>query len=243
MRKFPDDFINKVICGDCLEVMKEIPDKSVDLVITSPPYKNAYEGIGISKGKKTAKYHYSCDVGEPLYAIIDASLLIKKVLNERGIFLLNLGWNKDSGALRPFYIINRILKQGWFCPENIIWHKKNPIPNTASQLTNAYEYLFMLTKIPTYNFSKKERQYIHNVWDITIGQGKDSHSAVFPNELPRRCIELFSSVGDIILDPFAGLGTTLVEAKKLNRKFIGIDISSRYCKTVKERLRQEVFKL
>ena len=236
---WPEDFINKIICGDCLEVMRDIPDESIDLIITSPPYKNAYEGIGISKGKKIAKYHYTCDVGEPLYTTIDAGVLVKSILKPRGIFLLNLGWNKDSGAFRPFYVVERLLKNGWFCSDIIIWHKNNPIPNTASQLTNAFEYVFLLTKTPTYNFKKKQRQYIHNVWDIPIGQGDNIHCAVFPNELPKRCIELFTEEGDTVLDFFAGLGATLLEALKLNRRFVGIDLNPDYCKIAERRLAQE----
>jgi DNA modification methylase len=129
------------------------------------------------------------------------------------------------------------MKQGWFCPDCIIWHKKNPIPNTASQLTNAFEYLFLLTKIPTYNFRDKKRQYIHNVWNLSIGRGVDIHSAVFPNELPSQCIKLFTKENDIVMDNFCGLGTTLIEVKKLKRKGIGIEISKEYCDIAVQRLK------
>lgn len=175
---------NKIICGDCLEVMKTFPDESFDLVITSPPYKNSYEGIGINRGKKTAKYHYNNDVGEPLYLIEDFGEILLPKVKQKGVLLLNLGYNKDNGALLPFYVVERLLKKGWFCPDLIIWHKTNPIPNTAYQLTTSIEYVFILTKIPTYKLLIKERKYIHNVFNISVNSEKNEHNASFPIELP-----------------------------------------------------------
>ena len=226
----------KLILGDCLVEMKKIPDKSIDLVLTSPPYKNSYEGIGISKGTKTAKFHYRNDVGEPLYLIEDFGEILLPKLKDEGMLLLNLGYNKDSGALRPFYIIERLLKRSWLCPDLIIWHKKNPIPNTAYQLTNSIEYIFILTKIPTYKLKVETKEYIHNVWEIAINSEDNKHNAAFPLELPEQAIKLFSDEGQTVLDPFMGSGTTGVACKELGRNFIGIEIEPKYFEIAQKRI-------
>jgi DNA modification methylase len=228
--------INKIYCMDCIEGLEQLEEGSIDLVLTSPPYKNSYEGIGINRGSKTKKYHYSNDVGEPLYVIEDvASILFKKLKND-GVFLLNLGFNKDSGALRPFQIVDRFRTFGWFCPDIIIWHKQNPIPNTAYQLTNAYEFLFVLTKIPTYKLSIKKREYIHNVIKTPVESGKTDHNAAFHIDMAKFCISHFSKEGNLVLDMFMGSGTTAVACKQLGRRFIGFENNPEYCKIANNRL-------
>ena len=235
--------LNKIYCGDCLEILKDVDNESIDLTLTSPPYKNSYEGIGINRGSKTAKYHYSNDVGEPLYIIQDFGKLLFDKLKSDGCFLLNLGYNKDSGALRPFYIVERLLKSGWFCPDKIIWHKKNPIPNTAYQLTNSFEYVFILTKQPTYKLKVGTRIYEHNIFNISINSEDNSHNAAFPLELPMKIIELFTNENDLVADFFNGSGTTTLASAKQNRKFIGVDINPKYCDIAEKRLQQEtIFK-
>ena len=230
--------MNKIINGDCIEELKKLEDNSIDLVFTSPPYKNSYEGIGINRNSKTAKYHYSNDVGEPLYVIQDASKIIFSKVKSNGFFLLNLGFNKDSGALRPFQIVDRLRRYGWFCSDIIIWHKKNPIPNTAYQLTNSFEFIFVLTKRPTYKLPKEKRVYIHNLFETAIDSGSTEHNAAFPLELAKKVIETFTKEGDIVLDCFLGTGTTTVAAKQLNRKYIGIEINKDYCRIASKRLEQ-----
>ncbi len=229
---------NKIYQGDCLELMKELEDNSIDLVITSPPYKNSYEGIGINRGSKTAKYHYSGDVGEPLYLIEDFGEVLFSKLKDEGILLLNLGYNKDSGALRPFYIIERLLKNGWFCPDVLIWHKKNPIPNTAYQLTNAIEYFFVLTKRPTYKLKIEERKYIHNVFNFPVESGETEHNAAYNLKLIKELLKYFSREKDLIIDCFMGSGTTALAAKQLNRKYIGFEINPEYVKLANKRIEE-----
>lgn len=230
--------INKIHNIDCLEGLKQLEDDSIDLVFTSPPYKNSYEGIGINRGSKTAKYHYTNDVGEPLFVIEDVAELLFKKLKINGMFLLNLGFNKDSGALRPFQIIDRFRKFGWFCPDIIIWHKQNPIPNTAYQLTNAYEFIFVLTKTPTYKLPIEKREYLHNVIKTPVESGGTNHNAAFHINLAKFCVKYFSKKEDLVLDMFMGSGTTAVASKQLNRNFIGFEINKEYVKIANKRLEQ-----
>jgi len=103
------------------------------------------------------------------------------------------------------------VKKGWFCPDTIIWHKNNPIPNTAGQLTNSFEYIFCFSKYPRVSFAEDKKQYIKNVWEFPIASGESKHNAVFPIDLPERILSLFAEEGDIILDPFCGSWEQLVK--------------------------------
>ncbi len=218
--------------GDCLEIMKAIPENSVDLVITSPPYFNSSK-----KYQRGTGVHYSMDVGEPLYVILECSELLIKVLKDDGFYCLNLGFSYgETGVLRPFYIVQQLLKQGWFCIDTIIWWKNNPIP-IQGRLTNAFEYIFVLVKHPLTKYPN-DIGYKHNVFQTAIAKSEGFSSAPFPEELPKFCIEVFCPKEGIVLDPFLGSGTTGVIAKKLGRSFIGIDINKDYVKIAQRRINQ-----
>jgi len=220
----------ELINGDCLEVMKTIPDNSIDLVVTSPPYYNSTH-----KYQRGSGYHYSRDVGEPLYLIQDVLENIKNKLTKDGCICLNLCFSYgETGVMRPFDIINRARdKIGYFIIDTIIWHKNNPIP-LKNRLTNAFEYIFVLGKSPLKKYNVKE--YTHNVWQFPVCSTRLKHSAMYPEELSDRCINIFSNEYDIILDPFLGSGTTAISAEKLNRKWIGIELNEEYCKIAENRL-------
>jgi len=228
--------LNNIYCGDCLEVLKDIDDKSIDLVITSPPYFNSAK-----KYQRGTGVHYSIDVGEPLYIIEDCSELLLKILKDNGFYCLNLGFSYgETGVLRPFYIAQRLLKQGWFCIDTVIWWKNNPIP-IKDRLTNAFEYIFIFAKHPLIKYPNN-LGYKHNIFQSSTAKSKGLSSAPFPIELPKFCIEVFSKEEDIILDPFFGSGTTGVAAIELNRNFIGIEINPDYIEIAEKRLSADKFK-
>ena len=165
------DYINKIICGDCLEVIKGIPDKSVDLVVTSPPYYTTQH-----KYQRGSGFHYNLDIGEPLYLIEDLSEMLLDKVNDNGVYALNLGYSYgETGIMRPFRIIERLLRFGWFPFDIIIWHKNNPIP-IRERLTNSIEYIFILTKKPNWRYPKKIN-YEHNHWEFPV----ESKSSGTPN--------------------------------------------------------------
>lgn len=222
--------VNKIILGDCLDVLKELDDNSIDCVITSPPYYNSAHKYQRGKG-----YHYTADVGEPMYVILDMFKNLKPKLKENGTVCLNLGFSYgETGVMRPFDIVNRVRQRlGYFVNDIIIWHKNNPVP-IQKRLTNAIEYIFVLGKspIPTYYTT----EYEHNVWDFPV-EPCVLNVANFPLELPTRCLKHFTKGGDLVLDTFVGSGTTAVACKMLNRNYIGIDINKDYVDYAEERLR------
>jgi len=227
-----EDIINKVHCADCLEFMKDIPDKSVDCIITSPPYYTTQH-----KYQRGSGFHYSTDIGEPLYLIEDSADELYRVLKEDGALALNLGFSYgETGILRPYRIIDRFLKKQWFPFDCIIWHKNNPIP-IRERLTNAYEYIFILTKMPNFKY-KRKINYEHNVWKFPV-ESKDLGTASFPEVLPQNILDILTKEGDIVLDPFGGSGTTGLVALTMNRKYILIEINPTYCEAAKNRLKQK----
>lgn len=228
---------NKIYCGDAIELIRQLEDNSVDLVVTSPPYYNSQH-----KYQRGTGFHYTCDIGEPLYVIYDVMELIKSKLKEDGIVCLNLGFSYgETGVMRPFDIVNRIRnKLGYFVNDVIIWHKPNPIP-MQNRLTNAFEYIFVLSKHPIGKYQTKE--YTHNVWKMPIAKSGEGHSATYPEELSDNCIKHFSKEGDLVVDPFIGSGTTAKSCVKMKRQYVGFDINPEYVELANKKLQQEVLNL
>jgi len=216
--------LNKTHIGDCVELVEKLENDTIDLVITSPPYFNSQH-----KYQRGSGFHYTRDIGEPLYTIEDFFAKLYPKLKDDGIVCLNLAFSYgETGVMRPYDILNRLRKIGYFVIDQIIWHKNNPIP-CRNRLTNAYELIFVLSKNPRGKYYTKE--YTHNVWKFPVGRGK-GHSAVFPPELPLKCLEHFSKEGDLVLDPFMGSGTTARACETMKRNWIGFEINPGYVATL-----------
>jgi DNA modification methylase len=214
--------LNKTHTGDCVELARRLDDNSIDLIITSPPYYNSQH-----KYQRGTGFHYTMDIGEPLYTIEDFFENVKPKLKPDAMICLNLGFSYgETGVMRPYDILNRLRKQGYFVIDQIIWWKNNPIP-MKNRLTNAYELIFVLSKSPKGTYYTKE--YTHNVWKFPVQKGHN-HSAVFPDELPRLCLTHFSKEGDVVLDPFMGSGTTARICTEMKRKWIGFELNAEYGK-------------
>lgn len=222
--------LNKTYKGNCVELANTLENESIDCIITSPPYYNSSH-----KYQRGTGFHYTADVGEPLYVIQDVFEALKPKLKEDGIICLNLGFSYgETGVMRPFDIVNRLReKVGYFVNDVVIWHKNNPIP-MQSRLTNAIEYIFILSKHPIGKYYTKK--YTHNVWKFSVDSGGKGHSAVFPIDLPLNCIEHFTKENDLVLDCFMGSGTTAEACVKTKRNFIGFEINQDYIDLTEKRV-------
>jgi DNA modification methylase len=235
--------INKIHNIDCIEGMIKLEENSIDCIITSPPYFNFQRGYQRKQGR-----HYSQDYGEITFLIEDFIEQSAIVLKEDGLIFLNFGYSyNEGGVLRPFRIAERFSKFGFECVDIIIWHKNNPIP-IRGRLTNSFEYIFVFTKSNKWKYNMP-KNYIHNVWKFPVVMQNQhdkeynyAHGAMFPIELPKRCIEIGTKEGELILDPFMGSGTTAVACKKLNRNFIGFEINKEYINSANKRLEQSNLK-
>lgn len=136
-----------------------------------------------------------------------------------------------------------MIEQGWILRNKIIWHKPNAIPNAVNdRFTNDWEYVYFFTKSQRYSFNLqydktgiKDQRIMRSFWSLPV-ESLGEHIAAYPEELVERCILSGTKEGDLILDPFAGSGTTLKAAHQLNRKWIGIEINPEYVALAKKRL-------
>ena len=214
---YPEDFINKIICADCLEVMKDIPDKSVDLVLTDPPYGINYNNKRLNRYSHSKFADIKNDCGE-----IDYSKLIKEFqrIGKRVIVFGAINFAKDL----PY-------KGVWIC-----WDKRTKIE--ADKAFGSPFELAWCDKIGGYD---KIYRIMHG--GVINADGPNSprfHPTQKPVALFGRIINDFSNENDLIFDPFLGSGTTAVACKHLKRNYIGIEISPEYIKIAEDRLKQEI---
>ena len=243
---------NISIYKDDILKIKKIPNNSVDLIVTSPPYN---VDIDYNSNKDNLSYEEYLEFTKKW---------IKKCFDltkNEGRFLLNIPLDKNKGGQNSVGAdITKIAKDiGWGYHSTIVWNEGNISRRTAwgSWMSASAPYVIAPVELilVLYKDSWKKtggsrenditRQefmdWTNGVWTFN-GQrkkGAGGHPAAFPIELPRRCIKLFSFIGDTVLDPFLGSGSTLIAAHLNNRKGIGIDIDKGYCDIAIERLRQE----
>ncbi len=237
---FPDDFTNKIICGDCITVMKDIPDQSIDLVVTSPPYnlkiRKTFGNTQNWKGKwnksklQSQGYDQHNDyMPEDKYIPWQKSVLAEcfRVIKEDGAIFYNHKWRVQDGL----YQQRSEIVEGLPLRQIIIWKKKGGINFNEGYFLPTYEVIYIIAK-PKFKLAPKMNRY-GDVWDIA--QERNSwHPAPFPVELASRCIQ--SSTGKLVLDPFVGSGTVPVACKMLNKDYIGIEISQNYCSQAEDRV-------
>jgi site-specific DNA-methyltransferase (adenine-specific) len=212
---WPTDYLNQVICGDCLEVMKGIPDKSVDLVLTDPPY--GVEGGHGGKNKDYRKADYdNCFDDTPDYiknvcvkSINECLRIAKTVVFTPGTRCFSFYPQPDDCGCFFQPASNRIGKFGFQSCQPIFY----------------YGY-----------YKNRGKGAIATGISVTERSEKKGHPCPKPIKAWSWLLERCSNFGDIILDPFFGSGTTGVAAKLLGRQFIGIEISEKYCEIARKRI-------
>ncbi len=237
--KFPQDFINKIVCGDILQVIKHIPDHTVDLVVTSPPYnlKNS-TGNGMKDGRGgkwsgaalvNGYSHHAANMPHEKYVTWQRTCLkhMMRVLKENGAIFYNHKWRVQSGLLQD----RQDIVKGFPVRQIIIWKRKGGINFNSGYFLPTYEVIYLIAK-PKFKLAPKANAY-GDVWEFTQEMNNE-HPAAFPVDLIVRSIS--STNARLILDPFMGSGTTAVAAKALKKDYIGIEISPQYCEMARERL-------
>ena len=242
------------------EEMNEMDDSSVQAVITSPPY------WGMRDYGVPSQIGFDESYSEYLSRLENVGRECYRVLKENGSLWININKRFINGniLLFPEDIIEKMRNIGFYLREIVIWHKPIFVPATGPKnFADRHEYILFFTKSKENYLLKpsgfKQSDYIHpgnekvtNVWrmfrkignvgkrvQIMIKERKIKHTAVYPKELVRRIILLCSNKRDIILDPFAGSGTTLVVANLLGRGWIGYEINTDYKKIIRYRLAME----
>lgn len=238
-------YLNKIFCKSS-ESMSELPDNSVHLMITSPPY------------NVTKEYDEDLSLEEYLQFLNKVWRETYRVLVPGGRVCINVA-NLGRKPYIPLhsYIIQGMLEIGYLMRGEIIWNKASSAsPSTAwgswlsaanPVLRDIHEYILVFCK-ETFsrkrgnrkNTIKKEQflEWTKSVWTFpAVSAKKIGHPAPFPEELPYRLIQLYSFKNDVVLDPFVGSGTTCLAALKTSRNYIGYDNNPEYVKLAEERIK------
>lgn len=231
-----------VVCADSRD-LSFIPNKSVHLIITSPPYN---VGKDYELGESLEAWHYLLE---------DVLYQCKRKLVDGGRLCINVAntWRKPYQPLHA-YVIGMADDLGLLMRGEIIWDKGASVGvstawgswKSASNptLRDVHEYILVFSK-GEWGRGKGDStitrdeflEYTKSVWQFpTVSAKKVGHPAPFPLELPERLIKLYSFAGDLVLDPFCGSGQTCIAAMKLERYYIGVDIIPQYVDLTMRRL-------
>ena len=281
---------SRIICADAVEGLRSLPDSSISMCVTSPPYYGLRDyGSDQQIGTEETPAAY-------IERLVGVFREVRRVLREDGTLWVNIAdcyagsgkavWNgikpKDMIGI-PWMLAFALRADGWYLRSDIIWNKINCLPESVrDRPTKSYEHIFLLSRSPRYFFdadaikepiteeSRKryqrgrsegskygvfsgdqsingsdygERmrgQKLRNkrdIWHISTNSYRmDGHFAMFPEKLVEPCILAGSQEGGIVLDPFFGSGTTGAVAKRLGRRFIGIDLNPDYCRMAQQRI-------
>ena len=232
--------VNKIYCMDALELLKQMPDKSVDLIVTSPPYNTKNKSLGYHPNSKTGDRFYDeyDDNLDDLSYYNFISNSIKECIRVSRYTCWNmqmLSNNKDT-----------IIKILFYFKENLkdifIWEKQAVSQIVEGRLAKGYEFVFIFGQDNNMTFEYRDfpkNKYVPNIQKWFKRGSIPEHHSTFPMDLPRYFIKRLTKEGDLILDCFVGSGTTVVVSKSLNRKYIGCDISQRYVDITNKRLAQK----
>lgn len=238
--------LDTFICGDTLDVMRSMPDESIDLVVTSPPYnlKNSTgNGMKDGRGGKWANaaliqgyvdYHDNMPHEEYCAWQRECLTQMMRLIRNDGAIFYNHKWRVQGGLLQDRHDI----VAGFPVRQIIIWKRKGGINFNKGYFLPTYEVVYMICK-KDFVLAKGANSY-GDIWEFTQ-ESKNQHPAPFPVALIERIIG--STNANIVLDPFMGSGTTALAARRLNRHFIGIEISQEYVELSKRRLVEDMQKL
>ncbi|NLO18375.1 MAG: site-specific DNA-methyltransferase [Ignavibacteria bacterium] len=249
----PEEYINCIIASDSETFLKKLPDNCIDIILTSPPYNFGLDYESTDDDHKWEKYF------DKLFAIFDECI---RVLKYGGRILINIQPLYSDYIPSHHIISNYFMQKKLIWKTEIIWQKNNYSAKFSSwgswkspsnpYLKGTWEFIEVFCKgtmkkdglKENIDITKEEfKKWVNAEWSIAPERNmkKYDHPAMFPEELVRRAIKLFSYKNDIVLDPFNGAGTTTFVAKQQERRFIGIDISEQYCNTAKNRLEELLF--
>ena len=241
---------NKIIQDDCLKALKDIPNQIIDFIIADFPYNISNYGNSLTKrGNQIVKGDFGEwdkwdsleDYFDWCYQVLKELMRVLKKEHSAVCFFDNrlAGFIAAQGEFNRLFVYKAPL----------IWVKNNPIPHIRKSgfrstfehgvwLINSQErYLGneqITIKAKVFNFQEQEEMM--NVMRYNIGQNLTEHPTEKPLNLTQRLVKIFTNLGDIVLDPFCGSGTSLLAAETLERKWIGIEINPDYCKMTQERI-------
>lgn len=243
--RIDEEVLNSIFCKSC-ERMEELPDNSIHLVVTSPPYNVGKE---YDKNLTLSEYReFLRNVWKETYRVLVPGGRIC-------INIANLG-RKPYIPLHSF-IIEDMLSIGFLMRGEIIWNKSSSAGSSTAwgswlsaknpTLRDVHEYILVFSKDTFRRETPEKREstisreefleFTKSVWTFpAVSAKKIGHPAPFPVELPYRCIQLFTFKGEVVLDPFMGSGQTAIAAIKTDRYYVGYEIDENYVKLAEKRI-------
>ena len=268
MKKYTD----KILQGDAYKLAQEIPDGSIDMIITSPPY----FGCRVYGNETIGREENPLDYIDNLAGI---TAILKDKLASHGSFYLNMGdiyfgtkgfvRNKGSRARKtdihykyhkivspqkegylqykqvlmlPERMAIKMQEQGWILRNKIIWEKPNPVPSySPDRRYPVYEHIFHFVRSRRYYFDLPLAKRLRHHRDVIrngIEPFDDRHQASYPLSLIEPFVLTTTKVGDLVLDPFIGSGTTAIAAVKHNRNYLGFELHLPFCQYARKRIEE-----
>jgi DNA modification methylase len=246
--ELPKAYENLIINDDSESVLKQLPDNCIDLIITSPPYNF---GLGYDTSTDGVNWELYFD---KLFAVFDECI---RVVKFGGRIIINIQPLFSDYIPSHHIISHHFMQKKMIWKGEILWEKNNynckycawgswKSPSSP-YLKYTWEFLEIFAKGDIKKSGRSEdidiredefKRWVVAKWSVAPEKKMDhyDHPAMFPEELVTRALKLFSFEGDVVLDPFNGAGTTCVVAKKTKRRFVGIDISKKYCDRAKKRV-------
>lgn len=246
-------FLNKIIQGNCIKNMQTLPEKSIDMIFADPPY-NLQLGGDLHRPDES-KVDAVDDAWDRFDSMAAYDDFTEKWLSAAQNLLTDDGTLWVIGSYHNIFRVGKILQDlGFWILNDVIWRKSNPMPNfRGRRFTNAHETMIWASKSEkskyTFNYESMKQMnedlQMRSDWFLPICNGgerlKDDngnkvHATQKPESLLQRVIMASSNVGDTVLDPFLGTGTTGAVAKRLNRNFIGLERETKYIKAATARI-------
>jgi len=245
------NYLNRIICGDAFKALRSMPDKCIDVVITSPPY-NFGHAYAQDERDDTREWNEYFKTLHEIWAEC------YRVLKPGGRMAVNVQPLFSDYIPTHHVISNQLMALGFLWKAEILWEKNNYNAKYTAwgswkspsmpYLKYTWEFIEVFDKETHKKAGCREqiditdtefKEWVIGKWSFPpeIRMKDYGHPAMFPEELPKRLMKLFSYQGDIVLDPFNGAGTTSLVAWKLGRRFIGIDISEEYCERALNRIK------
>lgn len=266
---YRDDQVT-LILGDALETLRTLPSGSVDCIVTSPPYYGLRDyGVPGQYGLEPTPQEYVATMtavfGEARRVLADDGTLWLTVGDsyysakgrpvggdskqrarrgfDRPLDRSGLGYPRKSLLMIPARVAIALQEDGWTLRSEIIWRRPDamPEPTARDRPARTTERIYLLTPGPRYHYARTAPS-ASDVWTIGTDRaaGSAGHAAAYPVEIPARAITAGCRPGGVVLDPFSGSGTTGEAARRLGRRYIGIDLSTEYHDLARDRVAQGV---
>jgi len=241
----------KLFHGDCLEILPQLPYSSIDMIFADPPYFLSNGGITCHAGRMVSVNKGKWDVSQGIEENHKFNLAwlsqCQQVLSKNGVIWV-------SGTAHIIFSVGFAMQQlGFKILNDVIWFKPNASPNLSCRyFTHSTETVIWAAKNKrsrhTFNYELMKQlsngKQMRNLWEISPPQPKEKNHGKHPTQKPLKLLERIilasTNEGDLVLDPFNGSGTTAIAAIKLNRKYLGIEISKEFLDLTVQRLEDEL---